>query len=198
MWSRLVKVHPWVGENFHNPVHFPHKTLILGESNYTEPEKFNAKLVQACVEDDMSMGLDRDTSGFCRFSTKIRRVIFGRDEVVGPNGLWQDVAFYNFVQSLVGSNARVRPTREMWEQSLPAFVEIISTLKPEIMLVLGKGNWNNLLSHAPSKRLDDFTSTLEVGATLVKIGYINHPSSSLSYSTWEPIAKRLLFSRAPG
>jgi hypothetical protein len=190
----LVKVHPWIGENFDNPAHFPHKTLILGESNYTVPGKFDASLAQECVKDDLSMGLDRDTTGFCRFSTKIRRVIFGRDEAVGPSGLWHDVAFYNFVQALVGSNARIRPTSEMWEQSVPAFVEIISVLKPCRILVLGKANWNNLLSHVASKSLDDFTSTLEVGDTHVKAGYINHPSSSLSYSKWEPIAGRLLFS----
>ena len=106
-WSSLVKVHPWIGENFDNPAHFPHKTLILGESNYTVPGKFDASLAQECVKDDLSMGLDRDTTGFCRFSTKIRRVIFGRDEAVGPSGLWHDVAFYNFVQALVGSNARI-------------------------------------------------------------------------------------------
>ena len=177
-WSSLVKVHPWIGENFDNPAHFPHKTLILGESNYTVPGKFDASLAQECVKDDLSMGLDRDTTGFCRFSTKIRRVIFGRDEAVGPSGLWHDVAFYNFVQALVGSNARIRPTSEMWEQSVPAFVEIISVLKPCRILVLGKANWNNLLSHVASKSLDDFTSTLEVGDTRPLHNLADHPAEA--------------------
>jgi hypothetical protein len=194
MWSRSVRVHPWIGEHFEKPVNFPYKTLILGESNYTVEGKFDRSLVQECVKDDISTGAGRDTTGFCRFSTKIRRIIFGRDERVGASGLWQDVAFYNFVQSLVGGNARIRPTQEMWQQSVPAFVEIVSILRPTRILVLGKANWNNLLSHVASEKKDEFISILKVGTNHVTAGYVNHPSSSLSYSRWQPIANRVLFS----
>src|SRR6478752_3782801 len=139
MWSSSLIVHPWVGTHFPCPKHFSHNTLILGESNFTTPEKFGPSLVQDCVRDDLSKDLqNRDTTGFCRFSTKIRRIVFGRDEAIGPERFWQDVAFYNFVQFLAGDQARVRPTSEMWEQSVPAFVEIIEKLQPSRILVLGK------------------------------------------------------------
>jgi hypothetical protein len=58
-----------------------------------------------------------------------------------------DVAFYNFVQFLVGGESRIRPTQEMWRNSIPAFSEIISNLNPLQILVLGKANWSNLLTH---------------------------------------------------
>jgi hypothetical protein len=31
-----IKIRPWKGEKYENPNIFPHKTLILGESNYTD------------------------------------------------------------------------------------------------------------------------------------------------------------------
>ena len=191
MWSDAVKVHPWVGENFENPTHFPRKTLILGESNFTKPEKFGPKLVRDCVIDDISDSEDRDTSGFCRFSTKIRRILFGA-KPVNPNGLWQNVAFYNFVQFLVGGESRIRPTQEMWKESVPAFNEVISKLSPSRVLVLGKANWLNLLAHIQHERIDEYMATLHVEGARVTAIYINHPSSSLSYSKWQPVGQRIL------
>lgn len=194
MWSSKVVVHPWVGSNYENPINFKYKTLILGESNFTDPpENFNSSLVTRCVEDDLAVGdQDRDTNGFCRFSTKIRRVIFGRNESLGPYGLWQDVAFYNFVQTLVGDKARIRPTYEMWRESVPAFFEVIEKLLPTRVLVLGKANWNNLLQHLQCQPEGLHMATLAIGTNLITAGYINHPSSSLAYATWQPVARELL------
>ena len=194
MWSSSVRVHPWVGRHYESPKHFLHKTLILGESNFTQVEKFNQDLVKNCVENDISIDplVERDKPGFCRFSTKIRRIVFGRDETVGPSGLWDDVAFYNFVQTLVGDKSRVRPTQEMWIESVPAFTEIVTKLKPARILVLGKANWRNLLTHVEHESTNDHGAILSVGNIHVIAGYINHPSSSLSYVKWQPIAKELL------
>ena len=194
MWSSNVAVHPWVGSNYGNPIYFKYKTLILGESNFTNPpENFNSSLVTRCVEDDLAVGdKNRDTNGFCRFSTKIRRVIFGLNESLGPSGLWQDVAFYNFVQCLVGDKARIRPTYEMWKESVPAFLEVVEKLQPTRVLVLGNANWNNLLLHFQCKPESQHTATMTVGSNLITVGYINHPSSSLAYATWQPVARQLL------
>lgn len=194
MWSKSIQVHPWIGTHYTHPQHFLHKTLILGESNFTKPERFNWELVQACVKNDISKDPleERDTTGFCRFSTKIRRMIFGRNTTLGPEDFWQDVTFYNFVQVLVGERSRIRPTQEMWSVSVPAFIEIVSTLKPERVLVLGKANWGNLLTHIENKEIDEHRATLFIGDERVKAGYINHPSSNVSYCKWRPIANALL------
>lgn len=193
MWSNAVKVHPWIGSNYEVPKHFPRKTLILGESNFTKPELFGESLVQDCVRGDISdYSNGRDTTGFCRFSTKIRRILFGGGEVIEPSDLWGDVAFYNFVQFLVGGESRIRPTQEMWRNSIPAFSEIISNLNPLQILVLGKANWSNLLTHIEHVRIDEYMAKLKVDGIQITAVYINHPSSSLSYSKWQPIAKRIL------
>jgi len=195
MWTNAVAVHPWVGERYQSPLNIKRRTLVLGESNYTEPENFTSELVINCVKDDMSkgeLGVERDTTGFCRFSTKIRRIIFGRNEKLHPSEFWHDVAFYNFVQSLVGDKARERPTPEMWQQSISAFEEIVNALNPERILVLGKANWENLLNNFSHTLDDQYSGNLELTKRTVKIGYVNHPSSSLSYAKWQPIAEAFL------
>lgn len=196
MWTSSVSVHPWVGENFLMPKYFSHRTLILGESNYTKPENFGVDLVKKCVQNDISTDIFevRDTTGFCRFSTKTRRIIFGSNETIGPKEFWQDVAYYNFIQSRVGDTARIRPTQEMWTDSIPAFNEIVSNLNPSRILVLGKANWINLLKHIDHEIVDPFIVKINISSVNITMGYINHPSSSLSYSVWQPIARRILFS----
>lgn len=194
MWTDNIVVHPWIGGKYFRPFRFKHKTLILGESNYTEVNKFSSRLVIECVENDCTTNPseERDTSGFCKFATKIRRTVFGHNEQINPNDFWQDVAFYNFVQSRVGDKARIRPTPEMWQESAPAFFEVVSMLRPDRLLVLGKRNWNNLLRYVDHQAIDQFAANLKVGSEFVTAGYINHPSSAFSYSTWQPIAQRLL------
>jgi hypothetical protein len=49
MWSDAIVVHPWVGERYSNPVNLSRRTLVLGESNYSEPEKFTSQLVIDCA-----------------------------------------------------------------------------------------------------------------------------------------------------
>jgi uracil-DNA glycosylase len=93
---------------------------------------------------------------------------------------------------LVGGESRIRPTQEMWRNSIPAFSEIISNLNPLQILVLGKANWSNLLTHIEHVRIDEYMAKLKVDGIQITAVYINHPSSSLSYSKWQPIAKRIL------
>lgn len=195
MWTDTVAVHPWVGGRYLKPENLKHRTLLLGESNYTESEKFNYELVINCVKDDISkgqLGVERDTTGFCRFSTKIRRIIFGPNEQLHPSEFWNDVAFYNFVQTLVGNHARQRPTPEMWRESISAFEEVVSRLSPERILVLGKANWQNLLNNFSHTLSNQYSGDLHLTQGSVKVGYVNHPSSSLSYEKWNPVADSLL------
>jgi hypothetical protein len=194
MWSEAVVVHPWVGTLYAAPLHFKHRTLILGESNYTTPDKFNSSLVIDCVLDDVNTdeNVERDTAGFCRFSTKTRRVIFGPSKSLKPSDFWSDIVFYNFVQSCVGDKARMRPTDEMWKRSVSAFSEVMEMLQPARVLVLGKANWDNLLRCISHEKVSPYFADIVVASKTYRAGFINHPSSSLSYSTWQPIANALL------
>jgi hypothetical protein len=162
----------------------------LGESNYTSPENFNRDLVRNCVGDSIT---GDDPTGFGRFTTKTLRIIFGPDTSVTPEMFWREVVFFNFVQGLVGDAARVRPTAQMWSDSLSNFIESMKTFRPERMLVLGLKNWQNLVGRVPHEGIGEFQADLLVGDHRIRAGYVHHPSSSLKYSDWSPIAKALLF-----
>jgi len=191
-----IKVRPWIGENYKTPSIFPYRTLILGESNYTDnPEQFNANIVINCVNDDLT---GQDTQGFGKFATKVRNVIFQKRDPVDRETFWKNVAFYNFVQFLVGNKAGVRPTEEMWKDSIPAFKELILELEPERVLVLGAENWENLTTHiSPYKTHCKFPN--HIAAFMINnhafiAGYIDHPSSvGFTYSHWTAIINELLF-----
>lgn len=186
-------VQPWVGESYESPKILPYRTLIVGESNYTDkPSQFNPYIVINCVSDDL---IGEDPSGFGRFSTKLRRTIFGPENDMGPAGFWPHVAFYNFVQYLVGDAARIRPTNEMWRDSLPAFVQVVRRLKPDRILVLGIENWRNLLGAVMHKDASEYQALLEIGGREYLAGYVFHPSSSLKYADWNPVAYELLLKR---
>lgn len=185
-----IVVLPWIGANYKTPRLFSHRTMILGESNYTTPENFTPMLVRDCVDDAIT---GKDPGGFGRFTTKIIRIIFGSDSKVTAEELWQDVSFLNFVQPSVGTAARIRPTTQMWDSSLPIFEETVKTLQPERILVLGIQNWRNVLRLVPHQTHGEYQANFLVGRTNPLAGYVQHPSSSLKYSEWYPVAQDLLF-----
>jgi hypothetical protein len=183
-------VKPWVGQKYTSPSLFTFKTLVLGESNYIEAGKFSPDIVVNCVKDAID---GTDPSGFGRFSTKTIRIIFGAETKVTAKEFWSNVAFFNFVQYSVGEESRVRPTESMWSDSVAAFEDAALKLRPDRLLVLGAANWQNLRSHVSHRDINAYQTELQITPTFsVLAGYVHHPSSSLRYETWHPIAKALL------
>jgi hypothetical protein len=188
MWKK-VKIYPWVGSQYKQSEVLPFKTLILGESNYAAEKNFNSNIVISCVTNHLG---ENKNKNFSSFATKTRRVILGSSTKVSSKIFWESVAYYNFVQYLVGSISRKRPTKQMWNESVQSFDELITVLKPERVLVLGKGNWKNLLKHFNHKKNGEYMATFDINGYSFTAGYINHPSSGISYAEWQPIANKIL------
>ena len=192
MWKN-IKVYPWIPPLYEENNIFPYRTLVLGESNYTSEKNFNSNLVISTVEEHISKNSDKN---FSRFATKIRRTILGRDTKVTAKEFWNSVAFYNFIQYRVGANSGDRPTETMWKESIPAFKELITTIKPERILVLGKKNWNNLTQHIEHEKISDCKIKINYNSSETTLGYITHPSSGggqFTYDKFVPIAQELIF-----
>jgi uracil-DNA glycosylase len=90
---------------------------------------------------------------------------------------WQRVAFYNYVQVKVGTDARERPSPEMWAAAKPLFQNLLASFKPDCVLVLGKAAWSNMpdpdkASNAPHEIKEYRGSFGQIVAT-----YTHHPSS---------------------
>lgn len=191
---QYFKVYPWVGKQYNSQELFPYRTLILGESNYTKEVNFDNKLVIECIKEHVSTNKDKN---FSRFATKIRRVILGKDTKVNSIKFWENVIFYNFIQDLVGEKARDRPDIKMWNDSVStlALFELVEKIKIERILVLGKENWKNLLDKVEYTKIDEYAVDFKIGNSTIRGGYIHHPSSSMTYKTWQPIANNVLFEK---
>jgi hypothetical protein len=61
---------------------------------------------------------------------------------------WNAVAFYNYLQTLAGPKARLRPSDEQWSDpsNALAFQKVLDDFEPDRILVLGKKTWQNLPS----------------------------------------------------
>lgn len=114
------------------------RLLVLGESHYDAGARgsdFTRWLTREYVDGRMTH----------RFWTRLARTIagrpLGRDEC---RAFWHSVAFYNFIQEIVGTRARVRPTPEMWSAGQRPFLHVLSMLNPDAVLVVGSQLWNHL------------------------------------------------------
>jgi hypothetical protein len=165
---------PWVGEHYYTDNRFGHRILILGESHYGDDSEATSDFTSRVVQD---LAKDQRSS----FFTKVSKVLLGLNssdwlDDKERGDVWDHVAFYNFIQGFVSTEARVRPTDDMWENSKEPFLKVINTLKPQIILVLGKALGANIPELGPE----------------IKVCVIQHPSTGFSYEKWNPIFEEAL------
>lgn len=160
---------PWVGSKYESSDLFGVRVLVLGESHYGKPSElctaFTTDVVRRWAQ------AHRDS-----FFTKVSKVLLGLDEntwlAPEPRAeIWEHVAFYNYVQELVGDRARRRPTAQMWTAAAPPFLGILRELNPDAVLVLGKALEQNLPADFPQQ---------------IAKARIYHPSSGVNPRTREP------------
>ena len=170
-----VNFYPWVGANYENNM-FGIKILILGESHYAEnDDEPDSDWTQHVVKHNAQ---DHPNA----FFTKITKAVLGlysEDELSEDtrSNFWDHVAFYNYVQGIVGESGRIRPTNEMWEEAEKPFLAVIESLKPDVVIVLGSmlGEWVPALSDN------------------VKVAYLYHPSSGyFNYEGAIPAIKKVV------
>jgi hypothetical protein len=157
---------PWVGSKYWDENRFGVRILVLGESHYGL-EKDKCSTTTTNVVRQLAQN-QRDS-----FFTKVSKVLLGLDETTYLDDqrrgeIWEHVAFYNFIQTFVANQARIPPTAEMWEAAQEPFLEVLTKLAPDMVLVLGK---------ELSKKLPTIPKS-------IKVCKINHPSSAFSYRQW--------------
>lgn len=180
---------PWIGLHYEKPKHFKNKTLVLGESSYGASERFDQNRTIDCVERHLG---DNSDKNFSRFAVKIKRTVHGEKTGISNGDFWSDVAFYNFVQPLVGSE-RERPTDEMWLLSKEPFEVLCAKLKPDQMLVLGHATWEHLSKYFPTRNLRGEVYHLCAGGQQIRSSFIAHPSSyGFRYADWRPRIRDVL------
>lgn len=169
-----VTFHPWVGKHYGLKSDFGIRLLVLGESHYHEDLKFSdSDFTQEVVR---TWGQERRS----RFFTVIAKVLLRTEGWISDDErskIWEHVAFYNFVQSIVGDGPRIEPTFRQWCEAQTPFATVLQSLEPDAVLVLGWRPAEHIL-HQPAN---------------VSFGTIAHPSSSrLQYKEAIPAFEKLL------
>jgi hypothetical protein len=157
---------PWIGNLYKANNRFGTRILVLGESHYGDESEtkqtVTTEVVRRLAQDERHP-----------FFTKVSKVLLGCYENTWLNDeeraeVWEHVAFYNYIQGFVSTDARVRPTAEMWKNSREPFFQIVRELHPQLILVLG----------------------IELGRNIppvnggIEVCVIQHPSTGFSYKKW--------------
>ena len=152
-----VTFHPWIGSRYGRDSRFGLGLLVLGESHYGSKEDeyftFTSRVVRAWAQEKRA-----------RFFTIISNVLTNNRGWISDEDraeVWEHIAFYNLVQSVMGG-PREPPSFRQWVDAQQPFQTVLAALKPEAVLVLGQRLDEHLLS-----KPDD-----------VAFGTIGHPSSS--------------------
>ena len=173
------------------------RILALGESHY------------------LKAGVSRESKEYSEVTRDdVRRVVAGKSEspffpkvasllryASGKHfrdvEIWHRVAFYNYVQTFMESSAH-RPTTKHFRQSSDAFLQVVATLEPHMILVLGATLWNHLpVKSEPVGRLKKHPFCLQTKSQIwpygsAVAGYINHPSQpGWRFERWAPACHEL-------
>ncbi|MEJ8599044.1 uracil-DNA glycosylase [Riemerella anatipestifer] len=155
-----IKFQPFVGKSYHQN---PFKILVLGESHYFGDEDLKAfiegntsKIGGVTQEVVLRFIAYKNGNGsfetwmntFTRFSNLLSRKKLDDLETVE---VWQNLAFYNFVQFPMGG-PREAPTTEEFIKSEPAFKEVLKKLQPHLIIFWGHRLWNNFPKKAYYKK----------------------------------------------
>lgn len=119
--------------------------LVLGESHYAGEGEAGPNLAQDVVK----------KYAYCAglpFFSKLTVVLRGDTSYPADEErfeTWQHVAFYNFVQEIVGKGSRIAPITEAWKAVEAPFFEVVRELEPDVILVLGSRLWKKVPNLPP-------------------------------------------------
>ena len=183
-----IKFNPWIGNNY-SQAPLGKKVLVLGESHYDWEQDSPIDHSPTVTNEVISEQLDGHYTK--AFWTHITITFLNKLPTLDDKReFWHAVSFYNYVQQSAGMGARVPPSSEMFQASEPAFFEVLESLKPEVVVVLGYRLWQRL----PKQTTEDETIETQSGPILTRrysyVGgtclacSIKHPSSGFNGRDW--------------
>lgn len=176
--SNPTRFDPWIGREYSSASRV--RWLVLGESHYGKAGEETPDFTSGVIRSNVF-------NGRYRFFTMIAKLLLGRQPGTyltdaDLHSLWERIAFYNFVQCFVGDSARIRPRQEMWRAAQAPFLQVLDTLSPTHVLVLGWELWR-YLPEGSGERVVDLTDGTRyafreyaVGSEVCVTGCVKHPS----------------------
>ena len=134
-----VGFHPWIGERYCANDRFGVRLLVLGESHYGQKGNETPDMTKEVVEWHTQRARTGDGERL-RFFTVVANILRGQRGWIGDSDLaevFQEIAFYNFVQTFVGDGPRGDPTFRQWVDAQTPLKTVLDALRPDAVLVLG-------------------------------------------------------------
>jgi hypothetical protein len=194
-----VYFEPWRGSDYLHGFN-GRRFMILGESHY-DSWKTNGQLVRydlgtnftrECVKEVVQRD---DVGPFWRF---VEQILLnqprGKDGWVEDGGfVWDQIAFYNFLQVPVHGTAGDRPVHEEFVRSRGAFRGVIEKLRPECILVCGRELWRSMEAAREDDQLSRWMKAYRLGDdTRVWCMGIKHPSRGCQWRKVHPVLMAFL------
>lgn len=195
-YSKEVSFEPWVGVNYdNNESIFSKKVLVLGGSHYGQPGEedpdFTNEIVKLYLDDSHK---DTWKGTYSKFINSIYFKVANLDE---RKDLLDSVVFYNYLQDFAGDTHDKASQYDYKDpRHFEAFLSVIDTHKPDIVIAWGKYVWDALPDewrHGDANQESGITIAEEkiekcyvypyAGNSKVTLLGINHPSGGYS---WEP------------
>ena len=156
------------------------------------------ELVGQCLQETTAEVVeDLAIRGPHRFFTGLTQAVSGRQKwSMNPGevkALWHSLAFYNYVPVFVATGPRVRPTPAMFESGREPFIEVLSRLEPQAIVVCGSDLWWWLRRGLSEGGTINPPAAEECRIGPVLAARIKHPSAiGFSWIKERPVVERLL------
>ena len=197
---------PWVGKNYFKCGYNNKRILVLGESHYchkceyegkncwaTKKKKCNERTYHINLFLKYKNGKEEFTDWFRTYS-KFTNIFDNSNNIEKINNFWNSIIFYNYVQTRI-EDKRVKPTPEMFENSVEPFFEILKKYEPDGIFVWGKRLWKKLPYeyYSDGKKIFKIQSGFyKNGAKNIPTFFINHPSSGFDSKFWSKYIKKTM------
>ena len=142
-----VGFHPWIGERYCANDRFGVRVLVLGESHYGQEGNETSDETKGVVE-TFTQRARTGRGERLRFFTVVANILRGQRGWIDDSDLaevFQEIAFYNFVQTFVGDGPRGDPTFRQWVDAQAPLKTVLQALRPDAVLVLGLELWEHIL-----------------------------------------------------
>jgi hypothetical protein len=178
-----VHFRPWEGCHFRQQ---RVRLLLLGESHHSTNDVASPTMTIDCTRDYIDGWKHK-------FWTNVMILVDGRPREIDKREFWSRVAFYNYIQEIVGDSSGIAPTVKMYQSSSLGLSSVIAFLRPTHVVVLAKRLWDQLPEKTCRSGFPSLQNNLGplkgffVGDEFVAIGtYVPHPSYPFNFN-----AKRL-------
>lgn len=118
---------PWIGAHYEKS-RWDRRIFVLGESHHGVCGSETTRHVGA--------GHARHCRG--KFGWGVPRVLLGNRKapLTSCSEVWNEIVFYNYLQVAL-PRPRVDPDEALWKPAAPPFAQVIESLAPQFVLILG-------------------------------------------------------------